>query len=658
MSRRLPLGEGEVARTACARGLLRTGVVEQSGEVLSAAVPAQRMGWAADLVSGMVADLLAAHWNATDVSTLASGVDAVGRALPSNAWMALRRLGWTVGAAEGIRVNDRIVRMAQETAGRTLRSAKWRADLTAGILAAWPADAGRRTPAEWDAVREAVPGGRDLPSSVVRSRTRQIAAFVTKHGRLPVDVFELEAAPRTARMLLLSACDGQQASIARGDDPGRALLQLQLPTRPGPRSYGDWMWVACPIKLPPTVPPGAVLHLPTLRIHQGRVRADLAYTHAVPMARRSGHTIALGVDWGLNTLLSAGAVRLHDDGKITALGAGGMFRASGVLARQHRLRRESEHLHTKAGHYERLIAGNDTHPLTVQQQVLAEELRHVSNRRSHLNDALAWSAARWTVGQAITARATVIYVEDLRSMEARGMGRTLNTRLSQQVRGQIVDRMRHLAAEAGIAVVTVPACDTSRHCPHCLVPLRHRKAPDRPTTHGWKWAVCPNPECGWQGDRDMGAWQRIAARGLAHQTKTVTDRATGTMVIRSVADKLETQAVVTPATKTSRKDRSKTGPTRRQTTRPAPRRRRAPSPTRPTGSAGQRPEGHAHTGRMRLPRAAHRHQGVTTISTPTTGRHLPRGAALGAGFHLHAHATPPRWAPPMPDTLSCMGSLS
>jgi transposase len=78
-------------------------------------------------------------------------------------------------------------------------------------------------------------------------------------------------------------------------------------------------------------------------------------------------------------------------------------------------------------------------------------------------DALAWSAARWTADQALTAGASVICVEDVRSMEARGMGRTLNTRLSQQVRGQNVERMRHLAAEAGIVVVTVPARNTSRH---------------------------------------------------------------------------------------------------------------------------------------------------------------------------------------------------
>ncbi|WP_406336147.1 zinc ribbon domain-containing protein [Streptomyces sp. NBC_00203] len=226
--------------------------------------------------------------------------------------------------------------------------------------------------------------------------------------------------------------------------------------------------------------------------------------------------------------------------------------------------------------------------------------------------------------------------------------------MSQTVRGQIVNRMRHLAAETGIAVVTVPARNTSKHCPQCLVPLRHRKAPDRPTTPGWKWALCRS--CGYQGARDVGAWKRIAARGLTHQTKTVVDRASGAMIIRAVVDKLEAGAVITPAPKTSR-DRSKTGPTRHQTTRPAPRRRRAPSPTRLQGPAGKRPEGHAPTGRTRLPRAAHRHQGVTTISTPTNRPHRPRGAALGAGFHLHAHASPPRWADPTPDTMSCMGSL-
>lgn len=650
MSRKLPLADGETSRTACARTLVRSGVDEKIGEVLTAPALMDRVGWCIDLTTGMVGSLLGERWNTADVDTLASGTDAGGRKLPSNAWMALRRLGWSV--TSGAKVNDRIVRAAQEQAGRALRSVKWRADVVAGIQATWPADPKKRTEAEWDQVRAAIPGGKHMLSSVIRSRTRQIAVFQLNNGRLPADVFELEPTPRVARMLLLAACDGQQASIERSEtEPTKALLRLQLPTRRDPQSYSDWTWVACVITLPPTVPANAVLHLPTLRIVDGKIRADLAYTHPVPKTARSGHTVALGVDWGLNTLLSAGAACLQDNGTITALGSGGQFRASGVLAKQYRLRRLSEHLHAKTDQYTRLAAP----VLNDKAAALTEAIRHVSERRSNINDALAWSAARWTVDQAVAAQATVIYLEDLRSMEAGGMGRTQNTRMSQTVRGQIAERMRHLAAEAGIAVVTVPPANTSKHCPNCLTPLRHRKAPDRPTISGWKWAICPS--CRWQGDRDQGAWRRIAARGLTHQTKTVMDKTSGTMMIRKVIPTMETKAVITAAPKASRNDRSKTGPTRPRTNRPAPRRRGIPSPARPCGHAGQRPEGHAPTDRKRLPRAAHRHQSVTTISTPTTG-HRPQGAALGAGFHLHAHATPPRWAEPMPNPTVRMGSLS
>src|SRR5262249_16648426 len=185
-----------------------------------------------------------------------------------------------------------------------------------------------------------------------------------------------------------------------------------------------------------------------------KVHADLSFSHPASKAEPAGHTTALGVDWGLNTLLSAGAVHRHDDGTITALGAGAMFRASGVMARQHRLRRHGEHLHAKTDTYAHLIGDREDHHLAAKHAVLTAEYRHVADRRSGLNDALAWSAARWAVDQAIAAGASVIYMEDLRSMEAKGMGRTLNTRLSQAVRGQIVGNMRHLAAETGIAVVT------------------------------------------------------------------------------------------------------------------------------------------------------------------------------------------------------------
>jgi hypothetical protein len=643
------LADGEAARTACARVLIRGRVDEKTGEALTAPVAAERVAWCAALVEGMAARPVTAHWDAGDIQVLTSGQDGLGRPLPAQAWMALRRLGWGAAPPDGVTVNDRIIRMAQEQAGRILRSACWRAGLTRALIATWPADPGKRTAQEWDAVRAAVPGGEHLPSAVIRARTRQVARFAAAEGRLPASVFELETPPHVPGTLILAACDRQQAVIERHDtDPRRALLRLQLPVRPDPRSYRDWTWVAVPLALPPTVPAGAALHLPTLRAAGGRGRADVAFTYPVLGARRDGHTVALGIDWGLNTLLSAGAACLHPDGTVTALGAGAQYRANGVLAKTHRLRRHGERLHAKLDQYQRLIAGDQPHPLAGKAAVLADEARLVSGRRSQLNDALAWSAARWAADQAIAAGATVIYLEDLRTLEARGMGRTMNTRLSQTVRGRIVHRIGHIAAEHGIAVVTIPARGTSRHCPRCLAVLLHCKAPDTPTAPGWKWARCP--ACGWQGDRDTGAWQRIAARGLTHQAKTTTGRVSAAMTVRAVDDNLEAQAVITPYA--SGRDRSKNGPTARKSTpRRAPRRRTAPSPPRPARRGGQRPEGHATTARHTLPRAASRDQCATTTSQiPVRRPHRARGAALGAGFHLHAHAAPPREPDPRPRT--------
>ena len=213
--------------------------------------------------------------------------------------MAVRRLGWPAAAPDGVRVNDRVTRMAQELAGRLLRSALWQDALATAVTATWPACPGKRNPEEWDAVRAAVSGGECLPSAVIRARTRQMTRFLAAHGRLPAGVAELEEPPRVPAVLVLAACDKQQAVIERHEaGPARALLRVQLPLRPDPRSHRDWAWVALPLSLPPTVPAAAVLHLPTLHAQGGRVLADTAFTHAVPRAQRTGHTIALRAGLG------------------------------------------------------------------------------------------------------------------------------------------------------------------------------------------------------------------------------------------------------------------------------------------------------------------------------------------------------------------------
>jgi hypothetical protein len=207
----------------------------------TAAAVAERVAWCAALVKGMAAWLTAGHWEACDLRVLASGRDGLGRPLPPQAWMALRRFGWGADPPGGVTVNDRIIRMAQEQAGRILRSACWREGLTRAVTATWPADPGKRTAEEWDAVRAAAPGGEHLPSAVIRARTRQVARFLDTQGRLPDGVADLEPPPNVPGTLVLAVCDRQQAVLERDEaDPGRALLRVQLPVRPDPGSYRDW----------------------------------------------------------------------------------------------------------------------------------------------------------------------------------------------------------------------------------------------------------------------------------------------------------------------------------------------------------------------------------------------------------------------------------
>ncbi|MGW0392331.1 zinc ribbon domain-containing protein [Streptomyces sp. NPDC003042] len=280
--------------------------------------------------------------------------------------------------------------------------------------------------------------------------------------------------------------------------------------------------------------------------------------------------------------------------------------------------------------------------------MLRSEHARVSRRREKLNAQIAKTAARFMVDHARAARASVVYLEDLRDMEARGKGRTLNTRLSGSVRGQIVADVRHQAARHGIAVVIVPARGTSKYCPRCLTALRHHTAPDT-TRPGWKWATCPNKQCGYSADRDVAAWQRIGARGLQHQHLTVLDRTTGTYLIRRTLQELDQPVQHTkpkpthaapsaPGPQHDRADRTKSGPTRN---RPVPRqRRRVPAPPgtpASTGPGGKRPARRPPQPPTHRTRRRDGRQAPHTMSTPT--RHQPRGARLGAGFHLHSHAT-------------------
>jgi hypothetical protein len=246
----------------------RPGVsVPVSGRVL-----AERVGWLAGLVGQMADQVVAARWSDADLAVLAGGVGADGRELPGKGWMALRRLGWVVVVPAGVVVSDRVRRIAEEEAARVLRAAAHRRAVVAALLATWPADPTARTNAEWQALRAVLPEGVD--AATIRNRTRHIAAFLNRYGRLPAGLCELEGPPRVAAQVGLAAADRQQVVVRRVDEAA-VRVWTKLPTCPAPASNRDWVWHTLDVALPPRVPASAEVCSPTLRPGRDRVRVDL-----------------------------------------------------------------------------------------------------------------------------------------------------------------------------------------------------------------------------------------------------------------------------------------------------------------------------------------------------------------------------------------------
>jgi hypothetical protein len=525
-------------------------------------------------------------------------------------------------------------------------------------------------------LRALLPAG--VSGAEIRNRTRQVRAHLGEHGKLPAGLCELEEPPRIAAQVLLAAMDRQQVTLDRADDT-TARLRVKLPLCQAPASGREWAWHVLDIRLPGTVAADAVLHTPTLRpTAAGRIAVDLPHSQPAPATKASGHRVALGFDWGVNTLLTGTLGRLTgraESRRVVTDGRPLIFDATPVSAKLHRLRGHREHLATRRDHYQALAEGLGAPHLAWGElldkaAVLEVEHERVCARIRRLNQALAWAAARWAVDQTAALGASVIYLEDLATLEARGRRRG-NARLSGQVRGTVAEAIRHLAAKAGIAVVTVPARGTSARCPGCLGPLKHHPAPDRLSERGWTWAHCTG--CHLSMDRDHAAARRIVSRGLLAQTHTTTDRTTHARTIRTTVEGTVT-AVRRPRRTTRRLRRArraqalparprgpkttpgKTRPTparpspahRSKTSRRTPDVRTVPATTptrvvqRPAGHDTQTPVPHGPAPGHGVPAPGNRPEdhlptGYRARLSHGTCRRRTR-AAERTGFH-HAHAT-------------------
>ncbi|MHB8325775.1 MAG: zinc ribbon domain-containing protein [Candidatus Dormibacteria bacterium] len=630
------LSRDELVSTATCRA--GAGLDEPTGDILGAADISERIGWALDLTTKLGERMLVAHYKKSDLSKLASGLDAAGKALPAKAYMAGRRLGWACPKAPGVYLPDRFRRTVEEQVVRRLRQSVWLASVVDGLIETWPANPLQRTEVEWGSMWKALPDGVD--KATVRNRTRQIATYLAKHSVMPKGLCALEPEVKFGPSLALAAADSQMVTIARTSPTG-ALLRVRLPQKARPTTMSMWTWVGIPVAIPNHVPPDTKLKTPSLRLVDNRVLVDLPWIQASPPARRSGHPIGLGFDWGVNTFITAAIGYLDDRGDVHSDGKPFAFRVDGASAKVHRLRRQREVLAAKIAQLKKLAGGHPSgsRPRTLLEAKAARyqsEVDAVSSRQTHLNHEIAWAGARWLVDQALANATTVIYAEDLRTMESSGLGRKTNTRVANAVRSELLEALGHLGKRAGIAVVTVPARGTSANCPRCLAKLHHCPSPDRAGESGHKWSICRS--CGLSADRDHAAAERIVSRGLAAQEHLVLDRSSGSFDCRNAID--------VRVRRTLRPKRAGQGEQRSTHSSSFPRVRLTnsdPATPRPCGLVHQRPAGTHPTGP-----ASSASEVIAMQNLPTQRCRAARyRRTVGRGFHRNAYSTPvvprPQW---------------
>ena len=479
------------------------------GTVVASALLTERLGYLAAIVRAASETRLAAVWDAHRVGEITAPA-------ASHAWVAM---GLAYGRGDwppaGLHASDRVRRMADELAGRTLRSAARQIRiLTAilpvllpsahfqGLLPAARAIQTARLAAAWPA------GTTEVER---RNTLRSIVRFEREQRRLPTDPYELQGCPSFADGILTCPLDAS-------DDQGVRLegsqLSILLPLAAAP-TREQWAWHSVILALPAHVLrryPGAMLARPSIRVTPRQTYFLLPLDLAVP-ALREGERV-LGLDWGVRRLLTGAIV--EPDGEMTrTTGRPYFFSTRGMSAKICRLRAQAELLATKITRIEKLLAGQPDPALAARLVVVEREKAFLWRRISAANEQLAHAAARWAVETALAEGAVVISVEDLATLEAKSLGRTINGRNSITVRGMLLDRLVEKAQLAGIRVVTVAASGTSANCSRCGRPSVFYHAPDRRTGHGGRthknWLVCA---CGRSSDRDHAAAENIGARGI------------------------------------------------------------------------------------------------------------------------------------------------
>jgi hypothetical protein len=254
------------------------------------------------------------------------------------------------------------------------------------------------------------------------------------------------------------------------------------------------------------------------------------------------------------------------------------------------------------------------------------EVERVSARQTHPRDQVARLAARWAVEQALAAGCHTIALEDLKTLEHRGLGKKTNVRVSLAMRGRIAAAIEQAAELEGPRVVKVPARGTSSLCSRRDGEVRHLTAPNGRDGHAWAIRASR----GHNADRDHLAAENVGCRALAPKAGRVQHKKTKSKLLA-------------PRPKPARCRGPKTGPTPKRPGNLEQARRRAgrvvtppPAPLRGHRQAEPEPQGlHA--------------QVRTTVSSPV--QHPLDGLPHAHRRRLTATPVLYRRSPATPDVL-------
>jgi Putative transposase DNA-binding domain len=494
-----------LTRTATWR--VANGALVKTGEVLSASVIRERVGYLQSLVVETAQVGVNNLWSG-------HGLEALLGSKSSFAYRAVESARGKLTPPASVHFDSRAIWLAEEVCGRTLRSCGHQRDIITSLLETGEAPEGTD--------RVSVRNARRAINKVISARKH---AGMKGDATIPTHFFEVRVdAPQFTRPMLPLACtDKQFARIELSEDKAKCRLHLKLPVVARPAAAADWQWHVLLFDIPEDTQrrltkEGAALCLPNLHATDSRLLARFAVDFPAPANTsiwdEDGLRRVLSLDWGERRLLTATVLEYTSDGLIREVAGPFHFDGRKAQAKMQRQREQAKHLKNLIDRNEVLYKDEPTDAITKRLEILETEAERIWRARDGVQLNLAHHAARWAADLCVETGCREVSIEDLKSLEPRLRGAKLRDRLNHQVRGVLFKHLVDKLAELGIRTVReVFAKNTSACCPRCGAVHRHVKAPDDHSS-GRGWAYCPY--CPSNIDRDYAGSLGIGSKALSN----------------------------------------------------------------------------------------------------------------------------------------------